>query len=256
MVDVTAHCKTIAKAVRDMCMGSRRQTLLYMSDVFKGANIQKIRTNNHQKAPCYGHLQSWQLTDIQRLFHKMVCDDYLREELIFCRDIPQAYLRLGTKIDQLMNGQVTIEFAVKIDDEKKSKKDTETVETVVKKVSGGTASVSTDADTMVTAPLILDDATATQISELKDRCHNDLLNVCRQLAAQRNVTMVSIMNMQALKSMAQKLPETEEQMLAIPHVTQANFVKFGKELLQITQQYAAEKLCTILFRMTIIWNDY
>lgn len=245
MVDVTAHCKVIVKAVRDMCMGSKRQTLLYLSDVLKGSNTQKIRSYNHQKEPCYGHLQAWPLTDIHRLFHKMVGDDYLREELIFCRDIPQAYLRLGIKVDQLMNGQVKVEFPIKIEDEKKTKKDT--VETLVKKVPAGSISTtsSTSATTDVTVPLILDDTTATQICELKDRCHNDLLDVCRQMAAQRNVTMVSIMNMQALKAMAQKLPETEEQMLTIPHVTQANFVKFGKELLHITQQYAAEKLCKL-----------
>lgn len=41
--------------------------------------------------------------------------------------------------------------------------------------------------------------------------------------------------------MAQELPQSEEEMLKIPHVTKANFVKYGAPLLEVTQQAAARK---------------
>lgn len=214
-----------------MCTGSKRQTLLYMSEVFKGSNTQKIRNYGHEKSPYYATLSSWQVSEIHRLMHKLVLDDYLQEELIFCRDIPQAYLRLGKNIEKLMKGQVKIDFPML------SAKKTKTSAPAVASV---TALPAADG---AAAPLVLDAATAIQMTELKDRCHNDLLDACRRMAAQKNVTMVSVMNMQAIKAMSDRLPESEADMLQIPHVTQANFVKYGKELLIITQQYAAEKLC-------------
>lgn len=49
------------------------------------------------------------------------------------------------------------------------------------------------------------------------------------------------MNMVALRVMSQQLPESEEDMLKIPHVTKANFDKYGKALLDVTQKFAAER---------------
>lgn len=46
--------------------------------------------------------------------------------------------------------------------------------------------------------------------------------------------------------MAKELPETEEEMLKIPHVTKANFEKYGEALLEVTQRYSAEKLGNLI----------
>lgn len=62
--------------------------------------------------------------------------------------------------------------------------------------------------------------------------------------------MQSVMNLQALKAMAQSLPESESDMLSLPHVTKANFEKYGKELLAVTSEYASEKLSKLdIFNM-------
>lgn len=47
--------------------------------------------------------------------------------------------------------------------------------------------------------------------------------------------------MQAIQEMSQILPETEEEMLKIVGVTKANFEKYGRQLLEITQEAAANK---------------
>lgn len=44
--------------------------------------------------------------------------------------------------------------------------------------------------------------------------------------------------------MSELLPENEDEMLKIDGVTKVNFQKFGKPLLEITQQAAAEKKST------------
>ncbi|KAL6428430.1 hypothetical protein ACFW04_008600 [Cataglyphis niger] len=99
------------------------------------------------------------------------------------------------------------------------------------KSTGGTATVST-----VTKKI------DGIVKELQDRCYAELMTIIRGIASTLDVSASSIMNMVAIRAMSQRLPETEEAMLQIPHVTKANFVKYGKALLEITQKYAAEKI--------------
>ena len=42
--------------------------------------------------------------------------------------------------------------------------------------------------------------------------------------------------------MSSQLPESEEEMMEIPHVTRANYEKYGEALLDVTQRFAAQKL--------------
>jgi len=46
--------------------------------------------------------------------------------------------------------------------------------------------------------------------------------------------------------MSHSLPETEEEMLKIVGVTKANFEKYGRQLLEITQEAAANKFGKII----------
>ncbi|XP_065093126.1 recQ-like DNA helicase Blm isoform X2 [Ochlerotatus camptorhynchus] len=222
-VDVTDDCIAIVKSVRDLCACASRFTLLHLAEVFKGSEQKKVIDNNHHRTPYHGRLKSWDRSDIQRLMHKLVIEDYLKEDLIFSNDIPQAYIKIGSKIEKLMNREVRINFSTK-------------EKTTTKKIQQ--IAVGNEAK--------LDSQSKTQLKELQERCYNDLLDICRALAAQKNVTLASVMNMQALKAMAERLPETQAEMLALPHVTKANFEKYGQQLLEITQNYAAEKLCLML----------
>ncbi|KAJ6647364.1 Bloom syndrome protein like [Pseudolycoriella hygida] len=230
--DVTDDCKTIAKAVRDLCEGKNRFTMIHIVDVLKGGTSQKVVSSRHDQTTYHGHLKSWQTNDIKRLLHRMVTDEYLREDLYFSRDIPHAYLKIGSNIEKLMRGNIKVEFA--ISDEKKKKATTLEIVT-----TSTTASTSSD-------DVKVDSATEKLIRELQDKCHNDLIAICSRLANQRQCTIGNIMNMQTIKEMSVKMPSTEEEMLLLPHVTSANFEKFGKELLETTCLYAAEKLGIIM----------
>ncbi|EDW16029.1 Bloom syndrome protein homolog [Drosophila mojavensis] len=217
-IDALEQCRKAACAVRELCSGRSRFTLLHIADVLKGSMIKKIVDFGHNKTPHHGALKDWDKTDVQRLLRHMVLQDYLKEDLIFTKDIPQAYIYLGNNITSLMNGTPKIEFAL-------SRKES----------SGGSKTVAS-----VSEPAA---AGRPEISNLHERCYADLLDLCRTIAAARNVTMASIMNMQALKAMAEQLPTTEKDMCAIPHVTKANFDKYGAKLLEITSGYASEKEC-------------
>lgn len=94
---------------------------------------------------------------------------------------------------------------------------------------------------MITDTQLSDTNCAENLKDLTKRCYIDLLEVCEKIAAQKNVNLSSIMNIQAVKAMSEKFPETELQMLALPHVTKANFEKYCKPLLEITQNYATTK---------------
>ncbi|KAH8420866.1 hypothetical protein KR222_006968, partial [Zaprionus bogoriensis] len=221
-IDVLEQCRKAACAVKDLCSGRSRFTLLHLADVLKGAMIKKIVESGHNKAPHHGALKDWDKSDIQRLLRHMVLKEYLKEDLIFTKDIPQAYLYLGTNVSALMNQKPKIEFALTRKESSSSK--------VVATVSEPTAAGNSD------------------MRHIHDRCYADLLDLCRTIAAARNVTMASIMNMQALKAMAEELPTTEQDMCAIPHVTKANFDKYGAKLLEITSGYATEKECLMVMQ--------
>ncbi|XP_004519642.1 Bloom syndrome protein homolog [Ceratitis capitata] len=226
-INVLEQSRKVARAVKDICGGRARFTLLYIADVLKGSLIKRIVESGHDKTPHHGAFKEWDKTDIQRLMRKMVLEGYLREELIFSNDIPQSYIYLGPKIQTLMQESVTLKFAI-------SRK--ESSKRALPGFSSGIV-VSTSKTTS---------AGSTQLRSIYERCYADLLDLCRTIAAARSVTMASIMNMQALKAMSEALPESETDMLSIPHVTKANFDKYGGKMLEITRNYAAEKLCLLM----------
>lgn len=170
----------------------------------------------------HGLLKTWSNSDVQRLLHMLVLEEYLREALIFVRDIPLAYLKIGLQVDKLMSGKKRIEFAIENAKTKKGKKNDVNL-------NSGPSSATNEA-----------------LKKIEENCYNDLLQKCHDIAQERNMTVGSVMNNQALKLMAESLPTTEEDMKKIPHVTKANYDKFGKELLEIVKQHAGEKALVLL----------
>lgn len=217
-IDATEDCRAAARCVKDLCGGSNRFTLLHICDVLKGSNIKKIVDNGHHRNPAFGRLKNWEKNDINRLLHKMVIDEYLREELIFSNDIPQAYARTGLKIDKLMTTPIKIDFPIT---EKASRTRRDEV------------------------AVIDDPITNQELKDLSDKCYNELLKACQEIANEKNVQVSSILKQEALKEMSRKLPTSEQEMLKLQYVTKANFDKYGSKLLDILQRFAAEKIVLV-----------
>lgn len=84
------------------------------------------------------------------------------------------------------------------------------------------------------------------MKEIEENCYKELIDMVQTFANSAECSTSAIMNMMSLRVMSQQLPESEEEMLKIPHVTKANFEKYGKDLLDVTRQYAAEKISKIM----------
>lgn len=172
----------------------------------------------YNESEYHGALKAWSNSDVQRLLHMLVLEEYLRETLIFVRDIPLAYLKLGVQVEKLMTGKKRIEFAIENAKAKKGKKND------VNLKDNGPCSATNEA-----------------LKKIQEDCYSDLLQKCHDIAQERNMTVGSVMNNQALKLMAETMPTTEVEIMKIPHVTKANYEKFGKELLEILNYHAGEK---------------
>lgn len=197
--------------------------------MLKGSQIKKIVDCGHNRSPHHGVFKDWDKLDIQRLLRIMVTQEFLREDLIFSKDIPQAYIYLGTRVEVLMKENLYINFAL-------TRK-----ETVKSNLATAAASVSVSNGNGKENSILQE-----QLRNINERCYSDLLDLCRTIAAERNATMASIMNIRALKAMAEQLPETEADMCSIPHVTKANYDKYGAQMLEITRKFAGEKLFLLM----------
>nr|XP_050869431.1 recQ-like DNA helicase Blm [Vespula vulgaris] len=216
MLDATNYARQIMKAVREINQKKNSKlTLVFLTDIFKGSDLKKIRESGLTNHPLYGQGKSWSRGDIERLLHEMVLKEYLREEMYINNEIACAYLKLGHKAADLMTEKDT-KVIIPIRAANSSSNAIATVSTVTTKVN-------------------------KVLQELQDRCYSELIGIIRGIAGALDVSASSIMNMIAIRAMSQQLPDSEEAMLKIPHVTKANFDKYGKALLDITQKYAAEK---------------
>nr|CAD7576275.1 unnamed protein product [Timema californicum] len=228
MVDVTEDCQAIVRSVLEVVGGqgqrwSNNFTLLHFVDIFKGSETKKVKDAGHDKLPLHGRGKNWLRGDVERLVRKLTIEEYLREDLVVTRDdIAIAYVKAGPKTRDLLAGKVKVMFPMR-------------------------GKSATNQDTNASKPsLSSSNPFAQQLQELQDRCYSELMDVCRAIADTLGVSAHSVMNVQAIRAMSQSMPECAEDMLKISHVTQANFDKYGQALLQVTQQYAAEKLGLML----------
>ncbi|XP_065568464.1 recQ-like DNA helicase Blm [Artemia franciscana] len=214
--DVTEDCKLIVKAIDEVC-GNRRSnfTLLHFVEVFKGSEAKKVVEWGHNKLPLHGKGKKWERGEIERLFRRLLMDEYIREELIVTHeDIPSAYLRPGKNAPLLLQGKRKIEFSVR----------------------QSTKSLSNKVQT--TTPL----ATNDELKNLEISCYNELTDATKAIGDSLKVSYTSIFNIQALREISRKMPETFEDMLAITHVTQANLEMYGDALLEISKAYSERKI--------------
>ncbi|RZF42700.1 hypothetical protein LSTR_LSTR001495 [Laodelphax striatellus] len=225
MVDVTKECKALFKGLRELFQKSRSNiTINHLVAVLKGNKIKKIIDCGHDKLPIHNMLSSWNKMELDRLIHKLVLEGYLEDFLVATRDeIINSYIRLGRKADAFMNNDnAKIELAVP--------------------VKVGHANVdNTDGDAEGSNSNI-----SSAIRDIQERCYTALMDTVRATAEALMLNTASIFPVQAIRSMSRELPESEIEMLKIVGVTKANFEKFGKPLLEITQAYAAEKLVTCI----------
>ncbi|KAB7499389.1 Bloom syndrome-like protein [Armadillidium nasatum] len=217
-VDVTKEARLFIQGVCQLCRGGRwtnSYTLTHIIDIFKGSENKKIIECGHNNNPLHGAGRGWSRNDAERLGRRLVLEGYLMEELVLNRDdIANAYVRPGEKSSQFLNDpNAKIEFEI-MKTNKETSKESVREETNEEK----------------------------ELKQLESLCHQQLVDAVKKLAAERGVRHTNAINPVALRIMARTLPDSEEEMRKVPHITQANFEKYGQVLLDVTQGFAAQKL--------------
>ncbi|XP_025198118.1 Bloom syndrome protein homolog [Melanaphis sacchari] len=214
LIDVTEESINLIKIIQEICGSSNNFTFTHFVDIFKGKKTQKVVLHGHEHSNIFGKGLHWDRQDIERLIHKLILEGYLSEEMVaFKSDIMNAYIRIGPKAESLLAGSVKLSLAF-------SPK-TNTIDNKIISVKDNTIN-----------PIL---------EEIKEKCYTNLMEICRGLAESLGISTNAVMTVQAIRSMSQLMPETEDDMLKIDGITKSNFEKFGQPLLEITQQAAAEK---------------
>ncbi|KAL4717291.1 hypothetical protein ACJJTC_017178, partial [Scirpophaga incertulas] len=212
-VDVTEECRLVARCVREA--GGARHTLLHVADALRGLRHQRLHALT--AAALHGRCKSWQRSEPARLLRWLVARGILAERLVLTNDIAAAYLVLGPNVDKLMSGGLRIVFPM----------------------------LCHNKDALParrSEPQPQASPVAALIQRIEERCYADLVEACREMGEQRGASLAAVLPQAALRALATRLPEKTEDMLSLPHITRANYDKYGAQLLNITSAYAVEKI--------------
>ncbi|GFY64240.1 bloom syndrome protein homolog [Trichonephila inaurata madagascariensis] len=215
--DITEDAKAIVQCVAKIVDHRRGKnyTLPYFVDIYKGAKTHKVLAANHDKLELHGKGQHLSRTDAERLLRKLVLDQFLQEDLFINKmDLPITYIYLGKRAKELLSGQIKV--TMPLHKGVKNKR----------------------------APPAITPIKDKEILQLIEKCYNELIEVSKTIAAERNIHYTNVINVEALRQMSREMPMSEEDMLSIPHVTRVVYEKYGKRFLDVTTKYAAER-CVI-----------
>ncbi|KAK7801838.1 hypothetical protein U0070_023318 [Myodes glareolus] len=172
--DVTDDVKNILRFVREHSSSpgaravgpSGRFTLNMLVDIFLGSKSAKIQTG------IFGKGSSYSRHNAERLFKKLILDKILDEDLyINANDQPIAYVMLGTRAQDVLNGHLKVDF---METENSSS---------IKKQKALVAKVS-------------------QREEVVKKCLGELTEVCKLLGKVFGVHYFNIFNTATLKKLA------------------------------------------------------
>lgn len=141
-------------------------------------------------------------------FLKLILDKILDEDLyINANDQPIAYMMLGTKAQNVLNGHLKVDF---METENSSS---------IKKQKALVAKVS-------------------QREEVVKKCLGELTEVCKLLGKVFGVHYFNIFNTATLKKLAESLSSDPEVLLQIDGVTEDKLEKYGAEIIPVLQKYS------------------
>ncbi|XP_043223484.1 Bloom syndrome protein homolog [Amphibalanus amphitrite] len=190
-------------------------------DLLKGSRNKKMLDNGLDRIPLHGALKDWERGDCERLMRHLLLERYLEEEMVAGReDIVNAYLRLGPRAAELTGPAAGADRTVWFS---RSRKQTASTGGGRSDSEGGAGSGDPE-----------------RRAAVRELCLQQLTEVCQQLARAAAVPPSTIINVQALHEMADRLPTSRQEMLQITHVTEANFAKHGARLLEAIRPYAEE----------------
>lgn len=223
--DVTEHARQIFKLVCDLA-NRENVTMLHIADVYKGARIKKIMDKGHDKHPFFGSGSSLSRVVVQRILIHLALKGILTDFCTYSGEFPVVYIKPGPKRAKIAQNDFNVSLPIGPEALPVNK----LPKTISDNHSGSSSPVASTS-ALSSGP------NKREIDKLKIECHEALLEECRKLAMELNMTTSGVMNLSAIKSMSIVLPASKEELMGIQHVTAANYEKFGEFFLKITRQY-------------------
>lgn len=219
MTDVTEDAREVARCVETLHQRRTNITANQLVDIFKGAANKKTKGQNFDSLPLHGRGKGYQRNDANRLVRRLVLDGYLKEVITMnYLEMAMSYLHPGAKLPQLLAGTACVKLAI----EKKSRP----------------SDAAAARDEAAAEPSRLN----PEIAKLVESCHTELVSIVKALALAKNTHYSNVVHIDALRGIAENLPTTAEAMLQVPHMTRALVDKYGAQLMEVTERYAAEKM--------------
>lgn len=245
--NVAKESRELATLVRDI--GSRRNfTMLHYVDVYRGAKVKKIIDFQHNKHKLYGAGAHLNKNDVHRIMKELSFKKVLKDVCEYSGEFPVIYVQPGPNYDHLFKSDIVLTIPIT----GKGKKVADVP--VVDEVPGF---IETPPSPEPEPQLEIEPSTSKRVANktvskspskspekriwaLKVKCHEELLEKLAEFAAQQQSNLSSIMNLSAIKVMSEEMPGTAADFMKIQYVTKANFEKYGKDFLVITQKYRRE----------------
>ncbi|THD25695.1 Bloom syndrome protein [Fasciola hepatica] len=210
--DVTEDAMLIVRAVDGFVHMRRNVTINYCLDVFRGAQTSDIRRSGDHLNALYGKGSSYSKTDAGRLFHKLVTERILFEELtVTQQDFVVAYLRLGPKATALMNGVTKVHLPISM---------------AIRSVINESKAIGREPQ--------------DRYAQIRNECYEELVQAARQLTSEQGISnYATVFPNEMLLEMAANLPTTREELLTVPQCTEYKLTRFNADarFLEITLNY-------------------
>ncbi|XP_014206098.1 Bloom syndrome protein homolog [Copidosoma floridanum] len=216
-VDVTNHAKALVSLIVELNhIRTNNITILQIVDIYKGSDVSniayKLGYNYHKYFGCGAEMTKH---EIERLMHNLIVEGYLCENLQLNNGIVCSYVVPGPLASDFSQSDAQI-FLQK-------RKPSQRRQTCVQE----------------NKPVLPE--TNARLKNIEESCYRELFDVISGIAEAMGMRANTAMNLTALREMSRQLPTSQRAMMRIPHVTKANFQKYGRTLLEIISKYAKEK---------------
>ena len=174
----------------------------YVIEVLRGQNNERIRKNNHQTLSTYGIGQAYSTHEWHSIFRQLIHLGYLYPD-------PTHYhvLRLTPAAKPLLKGEIELQLA--LPQKQKEQKNQKSRRSSQK----------------------------AMLTEQETELFEALRQVRREIAQAADIPAYQVLGDAALIEMAQKCPQTDEELLAINGVGEVKLAKFGFEFLYCLRQF-------------------
>lgn len=213
--DFTREAKEIVDSIYQINKDNKRFGYKHMLDIYLGSKNQKIMQFNHQKLPFHGKGKPLGKIDADRVLRKLICEDFLREELYTTTaDFTATNVSVGEKAKSLSRGESNFKMQF-----------------AENKLPVANQTVATD--------------TNVSNSDVNENCYQELLGILMEIAREKHMhNYANVLPLTALREMATKLPETKEEFLQITHISDLWYGKYASRFLNTIRSFKQIRLLT------------